>query len=319
MVLEFELIQQFFNKTRGGGDVVCGIGDDAAILSLAQGHQLVVTADTLICGVHFPSDTSPHDIGFKSLAVNLSDLAAMGALPRWFTLSLTLPEADLEWLDGFSSGLFELAEKENIVLVGGDTTRGPLSISIQAMGAVPEGGGVRRSTAKAGDDLYVTGTLGDAAMGLAGRQQKIALDPTDFSFCNQRLNCPEPRVTAGLALHGYANSMIDCSDGFIADLGHILAASDKGAEVRIESLPLSGAVRRWMELESDWQYPLYGGDDYELIFSVPVEKRTEISALVDALGFPISWIGTVTDRSGLRLYAENGDLVEVEKTGYTHF
>ncbi len=319
MPLEFELIQQFFNNAQAQSDVVCGIGDDAAILSVACGDQLVVTADTLIRGVHFPNDTLAEDIGFKSLAVNLSDLAAMGATPRWFTLSLTLPEADTEWLAGFSSGLFDLAQKEGIALVGGDTTRGPLSITIQAMGTVSGGGGVRRSTAEVGDDLYVTGTLGDAALGLAGRLRKIMLESEDFLFCNQRLNRPRPRVATGLALQGYVHSMIDCSDGFVADLGHILSASHKGAEIYLHSLPLSDAVRRWVEQESGWQYPLYGGDDYELIFSAPVDHRTKIAAFVDALGVPISKVGTVIEQPGLQLYAENGDLVNIDQSGYTHF
>ena len=317
---EFELIQRFFSWPSGRSDVSVGIGDDTAVVDVPAGQQLVVTTDTLVEGVHFPAHTSPFDTGHKSLAVSLSDLAAMGARPRWFTLALTLPKVDENWLSGFSSGLRTLAEQQNIVLVGGDTTKGPLTISIQAMGVVGSGQAVLRSTAKPGDDIYVTGTLGDAALGLefALETSEPGITKECRSYCLQRLNRPEPRVRAGISLAPFLTAMIDCSDGFVADLGHILASSGCGAELQLAALPLSSALQVNVEKQG-WRYPLSGGDDYELIFTASPRSRCEIIGIAENLNAPVTRVGKITEGGGIKITSADGQLLDLTTTGYTHF
>ena len=236
---EFDIIRYFFDRPQaadGRSDVLLGIGDDAAVVTVPDDHDLVLCMDTLVAGVHFPEDTSPGAIGHKALAVNLSDLAAMGAEPAWFTLSVTLPHADADWLAAFAQGMFRLADHYRVQLVGGDVTRGPLSVTVQAHGLVPRGRALRRSGAAVGDRIYVTGTLGDAGLALhQGAEQAPAL--------RQRLDYPSPRVEAGLALRGLASAAIDISDGLLADLGHLLEDGRQGAMLEVDDLPRSAGFR----------------------------------------------------------------------------
>jgi len=236
---EFTLIERIRARAATRPDVLLGIGDDAALLAVPAGQALVVTTDTLIAGVHFPAETAPADIGWKALAVNLSDLAAMAATPAWCTLALTLPDADGDWVDAFLDGFLELAEQHGVALVGGDTTGGPLSITVTAQGFVPSDVALRRDGAQAGDDIWVTGTLGDAAGGLAQWQRQGLMS----AKLRHRLDRPTPRVAAGLGLRGLAHAAIDVSDGLAADLGHVLAASRLGAEVELGRLPTSRSLR----------------------------------------------------------------------------
>jgi len=319
MSKEFDIINKYFTDFPQRSDVVLGIGDDAAILQPPKRHELLITTDTLISAVHFPEQTSAEAIGHKSLAVNLSDLAAMGAKPLWFTLALTLPEADSEWLNNFSKGLKKLAVRYQLALVGGDTTQGPLSITIQACGCAPEGRAVRRSGANPGDDIYVTGSLGDAGLGLASVQDRIKLAAVDQVLCEKKLNYPEPRVSAGMGLLTLATAMIDCSDGFAADLGHILKQSRVGAEVQIKNLPLTTVVQNYLKTQNDGSLPLTAGDDFELIFTAAAENRSEISAVADVLDCPITWVGKITKDSDFLLRQKNGELYSLKKTGYQHF
>ena len=320
MAAEFEIIERYFRRLTAPDDsVLLGIGDDAAVLRVPERHVMAVTVDTLVEGVHFPAGTDSDAVGHKALAVNLSDLAAMGANPCWFTLALTLPQVNEVWLEGFAAGLARLASRHRVVLIGGDTTRGPLSITIQALGTLPDYAAATRAGACPGDDIYVTGTLGDAALGLAAWAGEVELPSADTAFCAARLNRPEPRVMAGLALQGYVHAMIDCSDGFIADLGHILDQSGLGAEVRRDRLPLSGPVRRQLAASEAWRYPLAGGDDYELIFTAPASRRLAIAALVDALDCAITWVGQVRSAPGLVLLDAEGQVFVPPLRGYQHF
>jgi len=309
---EFEVIQKYFNRPdRDGSGVVLGIGDDAAILRLEPGNDLVVTADTLNIGVHFPESTDPKAIAHKALAVNLSDVAAMGARPSWFTLSLSLPEVREEWLESFSKGLFGLADDFGVTLVGGDTIRGPLSVGIQLAGQLKADAGLKRSGAQIGDRIYVSGTIGDAAcaLDLLGRNPAIDLE------LRSRLDYPSPRVDLGLRLVEVANSCIDISDGLAADLGHILAASNVGASITTNSLPLSHYMRS-LEAETALRYALAGGDDYELCFTVPPDKKDKIDLIGNELGIRLSHIGDIVNGTELRLIDTD---IELSSTGYRHF
>ncbi|HEY3486500.1 MAG TPA: thiamine-phosphate kinase, partial [Gammaproteobacteria bacterium] len=240
-------------------DVLQGIGDDCARVQVQEGFELAVTTDTLVAGVHFPVETSPHAIGYKSLAVNLSDLAAMGAEPAWVTLALTLPDANMKWLESFAAGFFTLAKQYGVQLIGGDTTQGPLSITVQAQGFIPRGQAITRGGAKPGDYICVTGALGEAGLNLLKHMSGEAAP----SAVN-RLNYPEPRIIAGIALRGVASAAIDVSDGLIADLGHILTASKVGARLTLEELPLSEAMRQDQDPAKMFELALTAGDDYEL-------------------------------------------------------
>ncbi len=314
---EFTLIERYFNFSPPDVDTPVSIGDDAAVVACPG--SLAITVDTLVAGVHFPQDAAPADIGFKALAVNLSDLAAMGATPRWFTLALTLPASDHDWLSDFASGLRALAERMDIRLIGGDTTRGPLAISIQAIGIAPPGGAILRSGANPGDDIHVTGTLGDAALGLRIQRGELSLDDAMNERCLGRLNRPEPRVLAGSRLAPLASAMIDCSDGFAADLGHLLAASRVGAEVDFQALPFSSAVRRWLDEGGEAALPLSGGDDYELIFTAPAASRKKIASIARMLGLPMTRVGRIVEGRGLRFQSADGAPIVLERPGYDHF
>ena len=295
-------------------DVMQGIGDDCARVSLPQGYELAITSDTLIGGVHFPEGTSAHAIGFKTLAVNLSDLAAMGAEPAWVTLALSIPEANVEWLDHFAEGFFSLAEEHNVCLIGGDTTRGPLSITLQAHGLIPKGKAMLRSGAQDGDYICVTGTLGDAGfllMQLEGKAQT--------SSQVNRLNYPIPRIEAGRELREYTSAAIDISDGLIADLGHILQASKVGARLTLEDVPLSSALIENQDHGMILQLALTAGDDYELCFTVPDKYIDDINRLQHKLNLPIKHIGNIQQQSGLRIYRKDGQPLEITDDGYNHF
>ena len=292
-----------------------GVGDDCALLRPRPGTELAVTVDTLVAGVHFLPDTDPVGLGHKSLAVNLSDLAAMGAEPAWVTLALTLPESSERWLEGFAAGFLALAERYGVELVGGDTTRGPLSMTVQAMGFIPEQGGLRRSTAQPGDVIYVTGGLGLGGLGL---KQLLGQFPAGDAAALERLLRPEPRVQAGLVLRDIASSCIDISDGLAADLGHILEQSDVGGVLDWEALPLPSAVAGYVEQTGDWRLPLTAGDDYELCFTVSAERERDLSLQFDALGCVASRVGIIDSERGLRL-RRKGELSFFDESGYQHF
>lgn len=316
---EFELIQNCFAEQAAASlhpDVRLGIGDDCAILSPTAGQDLLVTVDTLVAGIHFPDTLSPSQIAGRCLAVNLSDLAAMGAKPAWFTLALTLPEANEAWLREFSRGLFELASQYGISLVGGDTTRGPLSITIQAHGYAPEGLALRRDGAKPGDLIYVSGSVGDAGAGL-GLTLKGHIDESDFLV--QRFVSPTPRLALGQKLLTIASAAIDISDGLLADLGHILKRSQVGAQLQSDYVPVSKALLEAVGKEQALQLALSAGDDYELCFCVSAEQVAEMEILAKQVGVDVSQIGVITREPGLTVLDEYGQLVPLTKTGYQHF
>jgi len=313
---EFDLIQRFFTEQSiQRADVPLGIGDDAALLAAPPGHLLAVSVDTLIAGVHFPLDTAAQAVGYKSLAVNLSDLAAMGAEPAWVTLALSLPEPDEAWLTGFAQGFFELASEHGVQLVGGDTTRGPLSITVQVTGFVPQGQALMRNGAKPGDGIFLTGTVGDAGLGLRLYQQQLAASNDVAAKLIQRLEFPVPRIATGLALRGYASSAIDVSDGLAADLAHVLTASGVGADIRIDQLPLSAAYRSLASAD-DWQAAVSAGDDYELCFTLPATQEVVTLAGLDC---DCTRIGEISASPGLRWRDANDRQLTVSNTGFDHF
>lgn len=316
MPSEFDLIQRFF--TRATPSALLGVGDDAALLTPAPGMALAVSADMLVEGRHFSPGDSPGAIGHKSLAVNLSDMAAMGAQPRWALLSLALPEADETWLKDFAGGFFGLAEKFGVELVGGDTTRGPRNISVQIIGEVPANKALRRDGAKVGDEIWVSGHLGAAAVALAHHQGKLQLEPLEAAACLPALHVPQPRIALGLALRGIASAAIDISDGLLADLGHILERSRVGAEIRFETLPMADAVKARLDSGLIRRCVLAGGDDYELCFTAPAERHTDIAALAEVLELPLTPIGHIRTETGLTLL-QDGRPMAVEATGFDHF
>jgi len=315
---EFELIRKYFQSPSGARpDVRCGIGDDAAIVAVPDGMDLALSMDTLVAGVHFHPDAAPADIGYKSLAVNLSDLAAVGAQPAWALLSLTLPEADETWLGQFMRGFNELAEKYAVALIGGDLSRGPLSVTLEVHGFVPAGSGLRRTGARADDLVYVSGTLGDAGLALKVLAGQAAVSAGDQSYLCGRLHRPSPRVALGLALHEVATSAIDLSDGLVADLGHVLEASGVGARLDPEKLPLSEALQR-LDREAAWEIAATAGDDYELSFTVPPEKRSVFEE-ERALECPVTCIGRICAQPGLQWVRPKGVTWRPEGAGYRHF
>ena len=314
-VAEFDLIERIRRRVATRDDVLLGIGDDAALLQPPAGMQLVVAMDTLNSGVHFPPDTAPADIGWKALAVNLSDLAAMGALPAWCTLSLSLPDADGEFVDGFLDGFLALASQHDLALVGGDTTRGPLSICVAVHGFIDAGQALRRDGARAGDDLWVSGTLGDAAAALSYWQSGGAIDPT----LRMRLDRPTPRVSLGHVLRGIATSCIDVSDGLLADLGHVCSASGVGALVDVDALPASDALRATFDSEPRRQLQATGGDDYELCFSAPVEAQAAVLAGARQAGVAVTRIGRLDARGGVATLTSAGADWRAPTPGWQHF
>lgn len=313
MSSEFDLIQSCFTWRHSSSTVIKGVGDDAAVVSVPDGKQLVVTTDTLISGVHFPVDTSAHAIGHKALAVNLSDLAAMGAEPAWFTLAISLPEEDKQWLDDFSLGMRALADQSGIVLIGGDTTRGPLSVTITAIGLVEPERLLLRSAAKHDDVIYVTGKLGDAAAGLAMLQGGYSGDKSEA--CINKLNYPLPRNAESFLIRDHVNACLDISDGFLADLGHILEASKVGALVDLAAIPLSVDLQQ-IDRQQALEYALQGGDDYELLFTVPVSLQAEFEQLIQHHGVLCYRVGTI-NQSLSGIVSTAGE--PLEPAGYNHF
>ena len=316
---EFSLIEQYFSRlTAEREDVTLGIGDDCALLQCPQGKELAVSIDTLVEGVHFFADVDPHALGFKALAVNLSDLAAMGAEPVWFTLALTLPENNPAWLEGFSSGLATAAKASGIQLVGGDTTRGPLTISIQVHGLVDAGQALRRDGAKPGDRIYVSGTLGDAGAALKHRLEAWSpdvLNDADWAALQQRLEYPTPRNALAESLRHFANAAIDISDGLLADLSHILKRSDVGARLQTHDLPLSSSLKK-LSQELASELALSSGDDYELCFTVPAKLADELEQQCS----DITFIGEISAQPGLILVDASGQETTANiRKGYDHF
>ena len=317
---EFKLIKDYFyERARQRKDVVLGIGDDCALTKVPEGLMLATTTDTLVSGVHFPEDTDPADLAIKSIVVNLSDLAAMGAEPAWLSLSLTLPKSDHEWLKRFSESFFEQLDYFGLDLIGGDTTSGPLAISITAMGFVPETGALRRTNAEAGDRIYVTNTLGDAGLGLAIAQGRHITDnQSNSEHLLTKLNKPIPRLAVGIGIRHIANSAIDLSDGLAGDLPHILEASGKGAVIELNDLPLSKALVDEVGRQEAIQYALASGDDYELCFTVPEEQIERLEHALSSTSCGFSCIGRITGGHGIR-YLEKGEPVELEVAAYQHF
>ena len=310
---EFDLIARIRARVATRADVVLGIGDDAALLTPPPGRQLVVTADTLNDGVHFPRGTSPADVGWKALAVNLSDLASMGAEPAWCTLSLSLPQSDPAWIEGFLDGFLDLAEQHGIALVGGDTTRGPLSIAVTAMGLVEPGRALRRDGARVGDEVWVTGTLGDAAGGLA------LLDREAVPALRARLDRPTPRVAAGRALAGIATACVDVSDGLLADLGHVCARSHVAARIDVDALPASAALMEVIGEADRIALQAGGGDDYELCFTAPADAGADIGAVSAQLGLRITRIGRIVVGEGVHPVDAKSQPWSSPRRGYDHF
>ena len=289
---EFEVIRRFFQRSPRRADVVLGSGDDCALLRVPADQLLAVSTDTLVSGVHFFADVDPVALGHKALAVNLSDLAAMGAEPCWASLALTLPEIDEVWLAGFARGFLALAEAHGVDLIGGDMTRGPLAITVSIKGTVPGSQALRRSGAAVGDGIYVCGELGSAALALAHRLQGVAVAPEDYPHLQRALEYPQPRVALGMALRGIASSCLDLSDGLASDLGHLLRASGVGAGIDLAALPLSAAVAAQPQALG-WQLALAGGDDYELCFTVPKSRQGVLAELSADLALPLTRIGQI--------------------------
>jgi len=316
---EFELIKQFFTEQAvKRKDVLLGIGDDCAVVSSTENQNIVVTTDTLVAGVHFPLGTSPKAIGHKAVAVNLSDIAAMGAKPSWISLAITLPEVNDDWLSEFCSGVFELCEYYNVQLIGGDTTQGPLSITITAQGLTPEGKYLSRSGAKSGDWLYVTGDLGDAALALQHHKEEILIENDIIEHVQDKLDFPKPRVLAGQALREYASAAIDISDGLLADLGHICQASNVGANVVLDAIPLSDAMKKSQDFEDSVQLALNGGDDYELLFTVNEDNKVGMETALSHAGTVITCIGQINPSQTISTTLNN-KAVPIRSSGFQHF
>ena len=318
--MEFRLIDRIRERTvLARGDVRLGIGDDAALLAPPAGQELAVAIDTLVEGVHFPHGTPPRDIGWKALAVNLSDLAAMGATPAWALLALTLPRANAACVDGLADGFAQLAQEHAVALVGGDTTRGPFCLSIVVHGFVPPGQALTRAGARAGDAVFVTGTLGGAAGGLRLVQGRLPFDPADEAHraLRARLDRPTPRVRAGLALRGHASACIDVSDGLLADLGHLCAASGVGAQIDPNALPVPSALRGVFGSAAARELALSGGDDYELCFTVPPAGVGAMQAALAAVDGKATRIGTIVEGQGVR--ALGNEPLATARGGWDHF
>ncbi len=312
---EFSLIDRIRDRCAiARDDVRVGIGDDAAVLAVPAHHQLVVSTDTLVSGVHFPEMTAPADIGWKSLAVNLSDLAAMGATPAWATLALTLPDANRVWVDDFCDGFAALAGEFKLSLVGGDTTRGPLSITVTIHGFVADNSALLRSAARVGDGVFVTGTLGDAAAGL----RRLTTAANDDALV-KRLNRPTPRIAQGLELRGRARACIDVSDGLIADLGHICTASDVRAEIDVDSLPTSSALLSAFARDERRALQLAGGDDYELCFTASDSEAPILLGDIARTGCGATRIGRIVAGSGIHVVDASGTEITIARSGWNHF
>jgi len=321
--MEFDLIELIRQRTeQSRDDVRLGIGDDAAVLAVPAGQELAVAIDTLVEGVHFPRGTAAADIGWKALAVNLSDLAAMGANPAWALLALTMPSGDAAFVEGFVEGFSQLAQPHRLALVGGDTTRGPLSISVAVHGFVPPGKALTRSSARVGDAVLVTGTLGDATAGLQALQHPPHGDEghaTLRDYLIGRLNRPTPRLAAGIALRDQAHACVDISDGLLADLGHICVASGVGAEIEAPLLPRSSALLELHDEATALRFALSGGDDYELCFTVPASHLAQVQADLSRLGCGVTRIGRIVEGEGVRVRGHDGEWLGPQQSGWEHF
>lgn len=316
---EFNLIKTFFTDQKvKREDVILGIGDDCALVQPSERQHIAITTDTLVAGVHFPLDTSPRAIGHKSIAVNFSDLAAMGAEPSWISLAITLPEIDETWLSEFSEGIFSLCEQYNVQLIGGDTTQGPLSITITAQGLIPHNQHLSRSGAQPGDLLYVTGELGDAALALQHILNKISLSDDIQNQVQKSLDYPEPQILAGSVLRQYASSAIDISDGLLADVTHICQASNVGVNIELSKLPLSSEMRNAVTLEESSLLALNGGDDYELLFTVNKSHIKEMESALQLIGCKVSCIGQINSSAKITTTLK-GTVVEIDANGFQHF
>jgi thiamine-monophosphate kinase len=317
LINEFDIIARYFSREHHDPDIVLGVGDDAAVLAIDG--LMAVTVDTLVEGVHFPHGMAPHLLGYRLAAVNLSDLAAMGAEPRWATLALTIPAADELWLDGFSRGLFELANRFGVVLVGGDLTRGPLAVTLQLMGRVERASMLTRGGGNLGDDVYVTGTLGDSAAGIALiMEREDVVDGSAAAALKERFYKPMPRVAEGRALGMLASAAIDVSDGLLADLGHLCEASGCGAVIDVERLPLSAELLSLFPPQAALAHALAGGDDYELCFTAAPSRAQEIEAALDALGTTAQRIGQLVAGQEV-VCRRDGEPYAPPARGYRHF
>lgn len=317
MASEFDLIRKYF--THPTRHTPLGVGDDAALIAPTNGMALAVAADMLVAGTHFLPDAHPYDIGWKSLAVNLSDMAAMGALPKWATMTIAMPQADEAWVEGFAAGFFACADKFQVDLIGGDTTRGPLAISVQIMGEVRSNQVLLRSSAKPGDEIWVSGKVGDAALALAALQGRYNLSEEELESCLPALHTPQPRVELGLLLNNMVHSAIDISDGLLADLGHILQASNVGAEIKLQHVPCSHVARQRLTDPQVQQMVLAGGDDYELCFTASARNHAEIAKVATLIGVPLTRIGTVTEHDGLMVRGLDNQPLDIKTPGFDHF
>ena len=315
--MEFDLIAKHFTRATPGA--VLGVGDDCALLAPTPGMQLAVSSDMLLEGRHFSPQDSPAGLGHKSLAVNLSDLAAMGATPRWATLAIALPEANDAWLTAFARGFFRMADLHGIELVGGDTTRGALTISITVMGEVPPGQALRRDGAQVGDDIWVSGVIGSAALALAYRQGRLFMEQIDAAKVLPALYLPTPRIGLGMALRGLASSAIDISDGLLGDLGHILERSRVGATLEFSALPTLPVAQAYLHEAVARECVLAGGDDYELCFTAPASRHDAVLAAAASASVAVTRIGHIHAEPGLTVIDANGQPMHIDKTGYDHF
>ncbi|MBJ2065718.1 thiamine-phosphate kinase [Serratia odorifera] len=318
---EFDLIARYFDRFKSvRRDVQLGIGDDCALLTVAEKQLLAVSTDTLVAGVHFLPDIDPADLGYKALAVNLSDLAAMGADPAWLSLALTLPSVDESWLKAFSDSLFEQLNYYGMQLIGGDTTRGPLSMTLTINGLIPAGRALTRGGARIGDWIYVTGTLGDSAAGLAILQDRLSVaDASARNYLLGRHLRPQPRVLQGQALRDLASAAIDLSDGLISDLKHLLKASECGARIDLGELPMSQALTGHSDAEQALRWALTGGEDYELCFTVPEINRGALEVALSHLGADYTCIGQIGPLSEGLQFLRDDKAVDLSWAGFDHF
>ncbi len=314
---EFEIIRRYFSPPTD--HTVLAGGDDAALIAVTPGMELAVSTDVLVAGRHFLDSAEPYDVGYKSMAANLSDMAAMGARPRWATLSLTLPAADARWLEQFAHGFLHLARAHDVDLIGGDTTRGPLAICVQIMGEVAPGKALRRSGARPGDQLWVSGNLGDAALALCCLRGEFELHAQERAYAMKRLNQPQPRVALGQGLVGLATSAIDVSDGLVADVGHVAEASGVRAVIDWESVPLSMAAARYREHPLVQSCALAGGDDYELAFTAPSNLSTALELLEGRVGVALTRVGRIEPGTGVMVLDRAGKPLTLPETGFDHF
>ncbi len=318
---EFRLIDRYFtHRTR---HTLLGVGDDAALIRVRRGHVLAISVDMLVEGRHFFKGTDPEALGHKTLAVNLSDLAAMGATPRWATLALALPRADERWLAAFTRGFMRLARAHDVDLIGGDTTRGPLNLCVQIMGEVPANKALRRDGARAGDEVWVSGTLGEAALAVAARSHKIRLSARQLATASRRLDRPMPRVALGAALRGIAHSAIDISDGLLGDLGHICERSGVAAVIELEALPRSAMLRAHAARAITQNALLSGGDDYELCFTAPRSRQSAVLRASARSRTPVTCIGRIikapSGAVGVAVMDGDGLPLRIAQRGFDHF